>query len=80
MAPNGAGLLKVKVIWSQEARVILRVKISGVITVYRLHSELVRSFKLVCLSKPVKVTGNRNDTDLLQKLSIFRKLGILNVL
>jgi hypothetical protein len=31
LAPSSAGLLKVKVIWRQEARVILRVKISGVI-------------------------------------------------
>jgi len=31
LAPSSADLLKVKVIWRQEAQVILRVKISGVI-------------------------------------------------
>jgi hypothetical protein len=34
LAPSGAGLLKVKVFWRQKARVVLRLKISGMI--YRL--------------------------------------------
>jgi hypothetical protein len=33
LAPSGAGLLKVKVFWRQKARVILRLKISGMIAV-----------------------------------------------
>jgi hypothetical protein len=40
----------------------------------RLHG------KLVCLSKPVKVTDNSKDTNLLHELSIFRTLQIRNVL
>jgi hypothetical protein len=32
LAPSGTGLLKVKVFWRQKVRVILRLKISGVIT------------------------------------------------
>jgi hypothetical protein len=31
LAPSGAGLLKVKVFWRQKARVVLRLKISGMI-------------------------------------------------
>jgi hypothetical protein len=33
LAPSGAGLLKVKVFWRQKARVVLRLKISGMIIV-----------------------------------------------
>jgi hypothetical protein len=33
LAPSGAGLLKVKVFWRQKARVVLRLKISGMISV-----------------------------------------------
>jgi hypothetical protein len=32
LAPSGAGLLKVKVFWRQKARVVLRLKISGMIS------------------------------------------------
>jgi hypothetical protein len=31
LAPSGAGLLKVKVFWRQKARVVLGLKISGMI-------------------------------------------------
>jgi len=31
LAPSGAGLLKVKAFWRQKARVVLRLKISGMI-------------------------------------------------
>jgi hypothetical protein len=36
LAPSGAGLLKVKVFWRQKARVVLRLKISGMINVLHL--------------------------------------------
>jgi hypothetical protein len=31
LAPKGTGLLKLKVFWRQKARVVLRLKISGMI-------------------------------------------------
>jgi hypothetical protein len=34
LAPKGAGLLKLKVFWRQKARVVLRLKISGMIFLY----------------------------------------------
>jgi hypothetical protein len=37
LAPSGAGLLKVKVFWRQKARVVLRLKISGMIHVILTH-------------------------------------------
>jgi hypothetical protein len=36
LAPSGAGLLKVKVFWRQKARVVLRLKISGMIVIQKL--------------------------------------------
>jgi hypothetical protein len=36
--------------------------------------------KLVCLSKPVKVTDNTKDISILRNLPIFSKLQIRNVL
>ncbi len=45
---------------------------------YRLRNKLVCLFKLECLSKPVKMTDNANDTSSLQNLSIFRKLQVQN--
>jgi hypothetical protein len=47
---------------------------------YRFRSKLVCLSKFGCLSKPVKVTGNRKAISLLQNPSIFRKLPICNVL
>jgi hypothetical protein len=44
LAPSGAGLLKVKVFWRQKARVILRLKISGMILATDYPEFCVRSF------------------------------------
>jgi hypothetical protein len=53
LAPSGTGLLKVKVFWRQKARVILRLKISGMI---QIKTKIVSSN--TADSKPVKQEVN----------------------
>jgi hypothetical protein len=43
LAPSGAGLLKVKVFWRQKARVVLRLKISGMIQVMQVFTKFLPS-------------------------------------
>jgi hypothetical protein len=56
LAPSGAGLLKVKVFWRQKARVVLRLKISGMIDAeksfiaWTARVNVIKHFSLYCQS------------------------------
>jgi hypothetical protein len=52
LAPKGAGILKLKVFWRQKARVVLRLKISGMILVvdtkqFQLPTDLFKITQLL---------------------------------
>jgi hypothetical protein len=55
LAPSGAGLLILKLFWRQKARVVLRLKISGMI---KIDSEKVLIIKVAQF--PMKPSDPRN--------------------
>ncbi len=57
MAPSGAGLLKVKVFWRQKARVVLRLKISGMIVAPFILENIILQI-VAALAFNVKVIKN----------------------